>query len=61
MSNATQNVRSHAVRSEQNREECGATSDLVCHLKEYAAENPTTAALWCLGIGFFLGWKLRIW
>jgi len=35
--------------------------DLVEHLREYAKENPETAALWCFGIGFVLGWKLKIW
>ncbi len=36
-------------------------SDLASHLKEYARQNPGAAALWCFGIGFVLGWKLRIW
>jgi len=35
--------------------------DLVEYLREYARENPETAALWCFGIGFVLGWKLKIW
>jgi len=35
--------------------------DVVEHLREYVRENPETAALWCLGIGFVLGWKLKIW
>jgi len=35
--------------------------DMVEYLREYARENPETAALWCLGIGFVLGWKLKIW
>lgn len=26
---------------------------------EYAKSKPETVALWCLGIGFVLGWKLR--
>lgn len=26
---------------------------------EYAKSKPETIALWCLGIGFVLGWKLR--
>lgn len=29
--------------------------------REYARSNPETVALWCLGIGFVLGWKLRPW
>jgi len=39
----------------------GAMSDLVKHLGEFAKENPTGAALWCFGIGFVLGWRLKPW
>jgi len=35
--------------------------DMIEHLREYARENPETAALWCFGIGFVLGWKLKPW
>jgi len=35
--------------------------DMVEYVREYVRENPETAALWCLGIGFVLGWKLKIW
>jgi hypothetical protein len=35
--------------------------DLVQYAREYARENPEAAALWCFGIGFVLGWKLKIW
>ncbi|MHB8864853.1 MAG: hypothetical protein ACYC6N_20795 [Pirellulaceae bacterium] len=31
------------------------------HLFEYGRERPGTVALWCLGIGFVLGWKLKLW
>lgn len=34
---------------------------LVQSLREYAAHNPEAAALWCLGVGFVLGWKLKPW
>ena len=37
------------------------THDVTEYLKQYARENPGTAALWCLGIGFVLGWKLKPW
>ncbi len=30
-------------------------------LRDYAKENPEAAALWCLGIGFVLGWRLKPW
>jgi hypothetical protein len=35
--------------------------DVVEYLREYARDNPESAALWCFGIGFVLGWKLKIW
>jgi hypothetical protein len=35
--------------------------DLVEYLKQYAKERPDVAALWCFGIGFILGWKLKPW
>ena len=35
--------------------------DLMQHLREYARDNPESMALWCLGIGFVLGWKLKPW
>lgn len=37
------------------------TEDLVRYLTEYARERPDVAALWCFGIGFILGWKLKPW
>jgi hypothetical protein len=36
-------------------------TDLVEYFRQYARERPEVAALWCLGIGFVLGWKLKIW
>lgn len=35
--------------------------DMRAYFKEYARENPETVALWCIGIGFVLGWKLKPW
>lgn len=34
---------------------------LIEHVKAYVRENPETAALAALGIGFVLGWKLKPW
>lgn len=42
-------------------EAAAADRGLLDHLKEYAREKPEVAALWCLGIGFILGWKLKPW
>ena len=36
-------------------------TDLVNYLTDYTRQNPGYAALWCLGIGFVLGWKLKPW
>ena len=34
----------------------------VCaHFSEYGRQRPGIVALWCLGIGFVLGWKLKPW
>ena len=35
--------------------------DFVGYLREYAREKPEQMALWCLGIGFVLGWRLKPW
>ena len=35
--------------------------DLVEYLREYARERPEVVALWCFGVGFVLGWKLKPW
>lgn len=37
------------------------SQDVVQYLKDYARERPEVAALWCFGIGFVLGWKLKPW
>ncbi len=29
--------------------------------REYARERPEVIAMWSFGIGFVLGWKLKIW
>ena len=31
------------------------------HFQEYGRERPGVVALWCIGIGFVLGWKLKLW
>ena len=35
--------------------------DIVTYLRTYARERPDVAAMWCFGIGFVLGWKLKPW
>jgi len=58
-SRSASNRRSQSESRELDPAEVGR--DLVEYLREYARENPETAALWCFGIGFVLGWKLKIW
>ena len=35
--------------------------DALESFRVYAKERPEVVALWCLGIGFVLGWKLKPW
>lgn len=35
--------------------------DLYKYFQDYARERPDVVALWCFGIGFVLGWKLKPW
>jgi len=37
------------------------TQDLTQYCREYARENPEIVALWCFGVGFVLGWRLKPW
>lgn len=34
---------------------------VVESVRRYVREQPEAAALWALGIGFVLGWKLKPW
>lgn len=42
-------------------EEKQPVPDLLDYVREYAREKPEVAAMWCFGIGFVLGWKLKPW
>jgi hypothetical protein len=43
------------------QDEFNPSTDLVEYCKEYARQKPEMMALWCFGIGFVLGWKLKPW
>jgi len=45
----------------RSRSEMDVANDVMEYLKTYAKEKPEMAALWCFGIGFILGWKLKPW
>jgi len=58
---ATKATNSSQARDTDACDEGHVDHGLLDHLKEYAREKPEVAALWCLGIGFILGWKLKPW
>jgi hypothetical protein len=62
-SNRTQNEKPAAAEKHDCpvKGETHIIDDLVEYLTEYAREKPEIAALWCVGIGFMLGWKLKPW
>jgi len=60
-------ARSNDRPSENSRVESGSVAeaqpmqDFIEYARNYARSNPEAAALWCFGIGFILGWKLKPW
>lgn len=36
-------------------------TDAMESFRRYAVRRPEVVAMWCLGIGFVLGWKLKPW
>lgn len=57
--NAKQAMEGSAEATAENAKEL--SHDFVEYVKAYARENPGTAALWCFGIGFVVGWKMKPW
>jgi hypothetical protein len=51
----------NAPHIHQPAEPLRPSSDLVEYFRRYAHERPEVVALLCLGIGFGLGWKLKLW
>jgi hypothetical protein len=39
----------------------GPTKTALEHFREYGQQRPEVVALWCFGIGFLLGWRLKPW
>ena len=42
-------------------ERLSPSRDLVEYFRQYARERPEVVALCCLGVGFVLGWKMKLW
>jgi len=38
-----------------------ACQAMAAIFKEYTRERPEVVALWAFGVGFVLGWKLKLW
>jgi hypothetical protein len=38
-----------------------ASKTVFEHFREYARERPGVVALYCFGLGFVVGWKLKPW
>ncbi len=55
------NAASPNERREDSADLKHPAEDLLRYARDYARENPEMAALWCFGIGFVLGWKLKPW
>lgn len=52
---------SHEAANYSGQGDMQPMPDLVDYMKEYARQKPEVCALWCLGVGFVLGWKLKPW
>ncbi len=50
-----------AYEVQQPSERLTPATDLMKYFQQYTSERPEVVALWCLGIGFVLGWKLKPW
>ena len=57
-----ENRQSRGGSSSPRGQDAAATlEDMLARVREFAEENPEKFALYCLGIGFVLGWKLKPW
>ena len=60
-------TKEHTVRKSRNEPQARTsplaqtTKSALEHFQEYRRERPEIVALWCFGIGFVLGWKLKLW
>lgn len=59
--NVSNNRQTMSEKSQFQEDALKPVDDFVGYLREYATKNPEHMALWCLGIGFVLGWKLKPW
>ncbi len=56
----TENGKSHQTADQREIAELKDVAEAaMCGFRQYAKARPEVVALWCVGIGFVLGWKLR--
>lgn len=60
-SQASSPPRPQATSNYDPMRQSGSHETLVDHVVQFCKENPGTAAAWCFGIGFVLGWRLKPW
>ncbi|MCA9024324.1 MAG: hypothetical protein KDA86_03835 [Planctomycetaceae bacterium] len=61
MSSGTSTIQERKSSAVSSGEDLQPSKDLVQYMKDYAREKPDVAALWCFGVGFVIGWKLKPW
>lgn len=61
MENTVKSTSNYGSPSRSGTEDFQPSQDVLEYLKAYAREKPDVAALWCFGIGFVIGWKLKPW
>ena len=61
MNEKTSPVKQHAPHIQEPRASPRPSNGLIGYFREYAREKPGVVALWSLGIGLVLGWKLKRW
>ena len=61
MATATRPTQSDKLTHEQSADHKHPAQDLSRYCREYARENPEIVALWCFGLGFVVGWRLKPW
>jgi hypothetical protein len=58
---ANQATMSSGSRGNAQAQSMQPMPDLVEYVRQYARQKPEVAAMWCFGIGFVVGWKLKPW
>jgi hypothetical protein len=57
----TNPVTLHAQHIHQPGKRLRPSRDLLEYCRQYARQRPEVVALLCVGLGFVVGWKLKLW